>query len=289
MQQAVPVAQVPMAVPVAAVPVAAVPMQQVAQAAHGLDILAAVPAVFVKQKADIMEAISGYEKANKYKVKEYDPVAKRKGRDLFKAKEKSGCCERQCYGTLRPFYMPFEMDDPGKALVMNLVRPLRCPIYCLCRPVVYVTDDQNRVMGQVTNPFRLCDRTLQITNPSPDAADLEGNPLQMAPGIAADERIHYSIVGDCCQMGFFFPLCAERILFNIYEGDVSEGQPVGQIAREFPGCDKQMLTDADNFSVVFPPNATPAQKATILGAVILLDFTYFEKSGGNEGVVGSID
>lgn len=38
-----------------------------------------------------------------------------------------------------------------------------------------------------------------------------------------------------------------------------------------------MLGDVDTFSVTFPPTASPKDKALFLGALMLVDFLYFEK------------
>ena len=39
---------------------------------------------------------------------------------------------------------------------------------------------------------------------------------------------------------------------------------------------QEMLTDADNFAVTFPKDLCNEAKSTILGAVFLIDFMYFE-------------
>lgn len=39
---------------------------------------------------------------------------------------------------------------------------------------------------------------------------------------------------------------------------------------------QEMFTDADNFAATFPLSICKEAKATILGAVFLIDFMYFE-------------
>jgi hypothetical protein len=48
---------------------------------------------------------------------------------------------------------------------------------------------------------------------------------------------------------------------------------------------KEAFTDADNFGVgvSFPLDLDVKVKATLLGAVFLIDFMFFEKSQNNEG------
>lgn len=55
------------------------------------------------------------------------------------------------------------------------------------------------------------------------------------------------------------------------------GAECGQIVKRWSGLAKESFTDADNFSVVFPPEAGGAHKALLLGALFLIDMVYFEK------------
>ena len=55
-----------------------------------------------------------------------------------------------------------------------------------------------------------------------------------------------------------------------------EGGEVGVITKEFSGMAKELFTDADNFSVTFPLDLDARVKATMLGAVFLIDFNFFE-------------
>ena len=61
------------------------------------------------------------------------------------------------------------------------------------------------------------------------------------------------------------------------------GQIIKMGARSFGEMVQQMSTDADNFGVSFPANASPEAKAVLLGAVFLIDFMFFESSGGAGG------
>lgn len=45
---------------------------------------------------------------------------------------------------------------------------------------------------------------------------------------------------------------------------------------------KSALTDADNFSMIFPSDATAEHRALLMGSLILLDFTYFEEKGSKQ-------
>ena len=76
---------------------------------------------------------------------------------------------------------------------------------------------------------------------------------------------------------------------------------MGTITKQWSGLGKEMFTDADNFGINFPMDldvkvrehcfaALPViiiqfsqMKATLLGALFLVDFMYFEKQNQNSG------
>ena len=60
-----------------------------------------------------------------------------------------------------------------------------------------------------------------------------------------------------------------------------DGTEVGKITKQWTGIVKESLTDADNFGVTFPLDLDARVKATLLGAVFLMDFMYFEEPSNN--------
>lgn len=62
-------------------------------------------------------------------------------------------------------------------------------------------------------------------------------------------------------------------MFNIYAADdIGKTRPIGYVARVWPGCLKSLATDADNFVIEYPVDATPVQKAAISAVPILIDY-----------------
>ncbi len=55
------------------------------------------------------------------------------------------------------------------------------------------------------------------------------------------------------------------------------GAEAGEILKKWSGLGKEAFTDADNFSVRFPQGSNEEQKATLLGALFLIDMVYFEQ------------
>jgi len=63
-----------------------------------------VPGIFVKQKFELLEVVTGFETENKYTVYAWDVSGKNEGIPLFKCKEKSGFSNRNCLpGDCRSF------------------------------------------------------------------------------------------------------------------------------------------------------------------------------------------
>ena len=126
---------------------------------------------------------------------------------------------------------------------------------------------ENRNIGRIYEPFRCCDPNFQIFD--------EKNVLK------------YLVAGDCCQCGILCKSCGKcyETMFYIFDANNSSRDPaqsIGSITRKNPGIAKAMFTDADNFDVVFPDNATPLDKLMIIGATLMIDYAFFEDEGGNE-------
>lgn len=56
------------------------------------------------------------------------------------------------------------------------------------------------------------------------------------------------------------------------------GKPVGTIKKKCQGI-QELVTDADTFILTFPDNASPEEKLMLIGAVLLLDYRYYEDNG----------
>lgn len=122
----------------------------------------------------------------------------------------------------------------------------------------------NQKIGRVYEPFKCCDPTLQIFNGA--------------------EQLKYTIVANCCQCGFFCKNCAEtrfEIFSKFSQNDNST--PVGSITKKYSGFTKEFFTDADNFEIFFPDDATPEDKLMIIGTTLMIDYRHFEDNGNQKG------
>ena len=102
------------------------------------------------------------------------------------------------------------------------------------------------------------------------------------PELATLPDVWYQVRGYMCQPGACCTCpsgACQRIVFNIYDPEDSAYEnPIGSAAKVFSGCAKEMMTDADNFVLEFPPNAKPVQKAALMATIVLTDFLLFESN-----------
>ncbi|XP_046501468.1 phospholipid scramblase 1-like isoform X2 [Equus quagga] len=73
----------------------------------------------------------------------------------------------------------------------------------------------------------------------------------------------------------FFPCCLQEVK------SLDEANVVGKISKQWGGFLREAYTDADNFGIQFPLDLDVKMKAAMLGACFLIDFMFFESSGGN--------
>ena len=79
--------------------------------------------------------------------------------------------------------------------------------------------------------------------------------------------------------------CCDDIDFTLLTLDSNQ---IGRVSKNWSGFAKEFFTDAENFTVAFPRDLDAKVKATILGASLLVDFMYFEKTHNkeNDGSIG---
>ncbi|KAI8772467.1 phospholipid scramblase 2 [Biomphalaria glabrata] len=214
----------------------------------GLEYLTQVDQLLVKQKIEALEAFTGFETNNKYEVK--NSMNQR----VFIAVEDTCCCTRNCCGSARPFDM--KIMDNHKKEIIHLSRPLRCSTcWCpCCLQKLTVEAPKGSVIGYVRQAWSLCHPKYKINN--------------------AEDQTMLRIKGPCCRCN----ICGD-IEFEVTSPD--EQTHVGQITKQWSGLAKEVFTDADNFGVTFPLDLDVKTKATVLGAVFLIDFMYFEHDSGD--------
>ena len=224
--------------------------------------------VLIKQEPELFEMLTGCETPNRYHVFGQTPQG---SKYLFKCKEKSGWCMRNCFPSKqREFDMdiihiasPNPMQNVSKSLA-NAYKPCRCTICCLCRPELIVSlNDGNIKVGTVTHVCTLCNPEFEIVD--------------------SKDQLKYIVSASCCQAGLILPnsLCGKcyEVLFDIINPGTKE--VVGNIIKK--GAElEELVTDADSFQVNFPPNASPYDKLLMIALGLLIDYQFFETDSTSE-------
>jgi hypothetical protein len=220
---------------------------------------------FIKQKMEFLEMITGCETKNRYNVFIRNPDGSYVY--LFKAKEDSGFCVRQCCSSdRRPFSMKLkwmkygnETDDFSKPL-LSFEKPFKCTCCCFNRPeMTGINHEDGSRFGKIIDDWRCCNPSLEV--------------------FTETNLKKYKISGECCQCGLMCAFCAD-VTFYIYDAHCKEEIPsnaLGSIVRKRKDPLKAILSDADNFDIYFPENANAYEKLMIIGATLMLDYTYFEE------------
>lgn len=219
----------------------------------GLEYLTAVDQLLVKQKVEVLEMLIGFESANKYKI------MNSMGQKVYYAAEDSDCCTRNCCGPGRCFDMKI-LDNNGSE-IMHLNRPLRCQCcWCCCfRQEMEISSPPGTVIGTIHQDMSFCKPYFTVKNAAGEAT--------------------FKIVGPCIQCR-----CCADVVFKVLGRDgVTE---IGTIRKQWTGLLKEAFTDADHFGITFPMDLDVTMKATLLGALFLIDFMFFETK--NEGILGGV-
>lgn len=227
-----------------------------------------VPGIYVKQKTEWLEIFSGCETENIYKVYACDVSGRKEGHPLFKCLEKSGCVERQCLpGDCRNFSLEVAHDSEGRLgldghIFIEIKRPFKFTFFCFQRPYIEITFKENGgnlYIGKVVHNFDIFNMNLSVF-------DKNGN-------------LKYNIRGSIFQIGLMnYKGCmcrgCQQAFCFIYD---KRKEIVGIIEKRGKGF-KSLISDSDNFSVLFPIKSTLEDRGLILAATLFLDFRYFETS-----------
>jgi len=228
----------------------AAPPSAPAHCPPGLEYLTLIDQLLVKQKVEMLEAIVGFETNNKYVVKNS------MGQQVFYMVEDTDCCTRQFCGNTRPFDM--KVLDNNQQEVMHFHRPLNCDncLPCWLQELEVSAPPGNRI-GVVKQEWTFCKPVYSLYG---------------ADGITPILRIK----GPFCPVS----CCGEDIEFKVMSVTNTETQ-VGSIKKQWAGFLKEAFTDADPFGITFPLDLDVHAKATLLGALMLIDFLHFEKSSSD--------
>lgn len=218
----------------------------------GLEYLAAIDQILVKQKVELLEAFTGIDCKNRY------VMTNSMGQQVYYAYEESGFCMRFCCDQFRSFSMHI-VDNAGKEII-RVTRPFQC-----CAGCCWCISGQN-----------CCAYRIAIESPpgNPIGYVYQGFSWWKPKFVVLDEDHNevLSIGGPCCPCQCCCG-CTGDVNFRFYSKD---GTEIGRCAKVWSGLVKEMFTKADTFSVTFPKDLDVKQKAILLSAMFLIEFMYFE-------------
>ena len=232
--------------------------------------------VFIKQKINLMELVTGCDMPNRYQVfgmKDGQKV----GHPQFEYIERSGCCSRMCLpADCRPLKMTVTSEQYGALtnqepeVVLEINRPCKCTCYCFNRQEMQVSWVEKgaggKYLGKIVDPWDCCNFYFHIRD--------------------EEDKTIYKIRGKCCQLGIqcsHYPYTpCQTVNFEILAGETDE--VVGTLVKTGKGyCASFWADEYNNFKIDFPPKANWKEKALITTAAVFIDFMMFEKGDQKKG------
>lgn len=215
--------------------------------------LADLDTVYIKQKMEAIEIITGFETKNKYMIMNKD------FQQIFYAREESKECERLFWPGCRGFTL--HLTDNQNLEIMRFIREFKYCMGCCwcgegcCNMSINVESPPGKHLGRVTIGDSKCANYVKILDSS--------------------ENHVYTIWISCCICQDV--CCPDDVIFPIT--DPSLNHEVGRMAKVWRGCCTEALGDADTFRVEFPADMTLNNKILLIGALFFVDFLRFEQGG----------
>lgn len=266
-------------------PVPAVPSNPLG----GTEWLSNLPGLFIRQRLEVLEALSGCETKNKYEIVALaEPPPQTVGSDytrglraqagmrpLLKAKEESECFERICCPLFRGFNMNFT-DGQGTSY-FSLDRPFVCEPFG-CWPC-FSTVEQNlslssggRVLFKAREPVYKCDWSCCVCS---DAGCTRNFVVEDTSG----KQVYELHAAECGTHSGGSNCCAPTCFNESYDVDVfgPDGEFQNSSSFVWPGCNCGGLTDRSNIVANFASSATPDERAALVAGLMLVEYTVMEK------------
>jgi len=250
-----------------------------------METLASTHKLIVKQKFEPLEALANAaanavdmsalgnlgEVANKYQVLADD------GGDRYRVVEESEycgltgrCCCNPNHELKLHVYAPAEVSSSEEAMVFD--RPCKCGQCCacfnICRQEMIAYDRTRNQVGYIRQPFMGGGFSPKLQVMERDGED---------PYATIESTAFCCIAGLCCDHTFVVK--------------DPTGNEIGRIVKQKPSNFQELATelasDADVFAIEFQKDLAVDKKATLFGALYLIDYMFFENEG--EGKVDLVN
>lgn len=221
----------------------------------GLEYLALLDQLLVRQKVELFEAITNIETENKFVIQN------KAGQNCYHPYEDSNICMRLCCGPNRGFLMHIA-DNSGNE-VIRLTRPFKCCAGCCwcagvdpcCSHEIIVEAPPGTMIGKVCQAG-------SCWAPAYTIKDAHNNVVFKVNGPCCP------VSGVCCMCDFVFDIKTAKTPSHI----------IGNVTKTYGGVAKECCTDATNFTVNFPMDLDVKMKACILSMTFLIDIMFFENN-----------
>ncbi|XP_071850510.1 phospholipid scramblase 1-like isoform X2 [Apostichopus japonicus] len=226
----------------------------------GLEYLSQLDQVLVHQQVDMQEVLTNLETANKYHVKNI------LGQQIFFAVEELHRGYIQISGKKRGFVMHI-MDNMNQE-VMKVTREYKWCVGCCCACCAGCCNGEKCASKASVEAPPGCTIGYVVQRPS-----LCGDHLAI---LDENHETLLKIRGPGCKCRSIY----SDIEFNVLSSD--ETEHIGKITKQWAGNVQEVYTKADNYGIQFQMNLEVKSKAILIGAVILLDFMFFEEQQINQ-------
>ncbi|KAI8486378.1 hypothetical protein Bbelb_358770 [Branchiostoma belcheri] len=230
------------------------PQQAIPGCPPGLEYLTQIDQIIVHQQIELFEAFTNVQMANKYAIKNS------MGQQIFFAYEDSEFCMRICCGPQRSF--TFHVLDNAGHEVMRMRREFKCCAGCpwcascardCCAFEVYVESPPGQLIGMAIQSGSKWKPHYEIMNANGESV--------------------FHLWGPCCVWNG--ACCTCDVDFNVYGTD--QKTEIGKITRNYAGFAREFFTQANHYSMSFPLDLDVKLKAVLMGAMILVDFMFYEQ------------
>lgn len=231
------------------------------------DILGQHSKLQVRQLRQWLEAMTGFEKNNRYIVRDAN------GKDVFFIKENSTCAERCCSGFAGGLCKQWRMDIyllgpggleaglEGMTKFIHLERPCHATCCCFNRPEVIVTDAQTgSKIGTIREPWTVCNLKFEVLNHLDQPA--------------------LNVEACACQPALICPCPCEGVPCQVIDFPITDAQTKAQVALlekkwrwgDFAKCHSEW----DDYWVDFNDAKNPDFKVLLLATAIFIQIRFFD-------------
>lgn len=205
----------------------------------GLEPLFHARQFLVKQKKEMLEIFTGWERNNRYEI--YSET----GQLVYFAAEDTSELSLCFFGENRPFCIRIFDGERRQAIVLN------ANVDC-CTQQVMVQVPEGNVMAMIDKEFAFMTPSFFIKDTAGTVMFKIKSPVSAAFGSFGDVK------------------------FDILSGD--QKTVVGQISKQWGGFLREAFTDADTFGLSVPADMDVTWKAVLLAALFHIDFTFYEQN-----------